>query len=97
MKRVEIMINQSITEDLIEGLQKQDLYHACTRWTPVYGLGNAGPREGSPVWPESNSVFLLFLEEEQLDALSPLIHDLKREFPEEGLKCFISQGPDEII
>ena len=70
---------------------------ACTRWSPVYGLGNAGPREGSAVWPETNSVILLFLEDENMEALRLVIKSLKKMYPDEGLKCFISKGPIEII
>ncbi len=97
MKRVEIFINQSIAEDLRERLDAAGLIDSFTRWNPVYGTGNSGPREGSSVWPETNSGFLLFTAKERLEELRSIIRALKEEFPDEGLKCFISEGPEEII
>lgn len=97
MKRVEIFINQSIAEDLQERLENAGILEACTRWTPVYGTGHAGPREGTAIWPETNSGYLIFIEEGQLDILRCIIQTLKTSHPEEGLKCFISEGPQEII
>jgi nitrogen regulatory protein PII len=97
MKRVEIFINQSIEEDLIEKLADEGFMKACTRWTPVFGNGNAGPREGTATWPEKNSGFLLFMKNEQIDTLKEIVSSLKKTHPREGLKCFISNGPDEIL
>ncbi len=97
MKRIEIMVNQSIAEDLQEHLADAGLLEACTRWSPVYGQGDSGPREGSAVWPETNTVLLLFLPAEDLEALRFVIKSLKNMYPDEGLKCFISEGPTETL
>jgi nitrogen regulatory protein PII len=97
MKRIEIMVNQSIAEDLQENLRDAGLMEACTRWTPVYGTGHVGPREGSAVWPETNTVLLLFLPAEKIEILRFAVASLKGIYPDEGLKCFISEGPIEIL
>jgi nitrogen regulatory protein PII len=97
IKRVEVFINQSIAEDLQEKLKKAGVMETCTRWTPVYGRGHAGPRQGTAIWPETNSGYLIFMEEGQLDILRSIIQTLKAAHPAEGLKCFISEGPQEII
>ena len=97
MKRVEIFVNQSIAEDLQERLKDAGHLEACTRWTPLFGLGKSGPKEGTPIWPETNSGFLLILPQRKLDSLRQVIRELKEEYPEEGLKCFISEGPEEIL
>jgi len=97
MKRVEIFCNQSIAEDLEERLEEAGLHRAVTRWTPVFGTGNSGPKEGSSVWPETNSAYLLFLKKKDLDKLRETILSIKADYPEEGLKCFISAGPEESI
>ncbi len=97
MKRVEIFINQSIADDLKERLDAAGLLDSFTRWNPVFGTGNSGPREGTSIWPETNSGFLLFTKKERVDELRSIIKALKSEFPDEGLKCFISEGPIEII
>lgn len=97
MKRVDIFINQSITEDLSDLLKEANLMEAYTRWTPVFGTGHSGPREGSSIWPETNSAVLLFIEDDQISVLKTIIKSLKENYPDEGLKCFISQGPEEIL
>lgn len=97
MKRVEIFVNQSIAEDLQDHLKEAGLLEASTRWTPVYGTGHAGPREGSAIWPETNSALLLMIKKKQLEPLRQIIAALKKVYPREGLKCYISAGPEEVL
>jgi hypothetical protein len=42
-------------------------------------------------------VLLLFLQDEEIESLGFVIKSLKNLYPDEGLKCFISEGPKEII
>lgn len=96
-KRVEIIINQSVEEDLRDALNELAPPPFFTRFSPVYGKGNSGPREGSPTWPESSNCYLLFLGEEQIEPLKEAVQSIKERFPSEGIKCFISAGAEEVL
>jgi hypothetical protein len=52
MKRVEIMVNQSVAEDLQEHLENAGLMDACTRWSPVYGWETPVPGRDRPSGPK---------------------------------------------
>ena len=98
MIRVEIICNQSIEEDIIEVLESHGLGENFTCLYPVFGRGRHGRREGSPVWPEENVIFLLFVEDDfRLDTLLENLEVVKRKFTDEGLRCYVERGVERLI
>jgi len=63
------------------------------------GKGRTGPREGTTIWPGTNSLFFVLTED---DRVSPLADELKRFWEEQkktlpvGLKVFASDA-DELL
>ena len=88
MKRVEIIANRSVEEDLMERLAQAGLDGAYTKFPVVHGSGRQGRREGETVWPEENFVLVLYCEEEDAGRLEAMIAELKVKFPLEGIKIF---------
>jgi nitrogen regulatory protein PII len=97
MKRLEIIANQAVEEDIIEVLESVGHGEAFTYFHPVYGRGKKGRREGSPVWPETNVMFLVYLDSETAYAVIAKMKDLKEVFPAEGIKCWLGDGPGEEV
>lgn len=97
MKRLEIIANQAVEEDIIETLEAVGHGESFTYFHPVYGRGKKGRREGSPVWPETNVYFLIYLDNETAHAFMDKLRLLKETFPAEGIKCWLSEGPVETI
>lgn len=92
MKRMDIIANQSIEENVIEELAAVGHGDEFTYMHPVYGRGKNGRREGSPVWPETNVMFVVYLEEDTARALAKRIHELASRYPNEGIRCWLSNA-----
>jgi nitrogen regulatory protein PII len=92
MKRIEIITNQSIEEDLLEMISTPDSSFNYTLIPNVRGRGRQGTREGSALWPERNCLLLLFIEDSQVDKIKEIVNKLKEKFPREGTKLYISQA-----
>lgn len=97
MTRVDIIANQSIEENLIDELVALGHGESFSYIHPVYGRGTSGRREGSAVWPETNVMFVVFLDGGTADTLAERVLDLRRRFPKEGIRCWISDTPVRAI
>ncbi len=88
MKRVEIVANRSVEEELVRALETgiPELYY--TVGPVVHGRGPKDWKQGNVVWPEEN--FLLFTYQDELVAAEVvrIVNDIKAEFPEEGIKVW---------
>jgi hypothetical protein len=92
MKRVEIIANRSIQEDLFDYFEKHELDHHYTIMPLVYGRGSSGPRKGDAIWPEENFLMIIYCEEVEVEKIAAAIREMKSYFPEEGTKMFVAQA-----
>lgn len=90
MKRVEIIANHSIEEDLFEAFEKRNIVKAFTKIPSVHGAGNSTPKRGDHIWPEENFLLLVFCNEEEAKLISQSVAEVKEHFTNEGIKLFIS-------
>ena len=90
MKRVEIITNQAIAEDLLESLEAHGVAEHYTIIPHVHGRGKQGTRAATALWPEENCIYLLFIEDQQVQKVRDSVKGIKAKFPNEGTKCFIS-------
>jgi hypothetical protein len=96
MKRLEIIANQSIEEDLFELLRKRGLAKKYTKIPGVHGAGNSEPKQGDHIWPEENFILILYCEEGDALATAEVIRELKTYFPTEGIKLFESNAEQTV-
>ncbi len=87
MKRIEIIANHSVEEDIMEALKGSGI-KAYTKIPVVHGTGNSSPKMGTSVWPEENMMLVIYTEEEKAARLKSLVASVKDKFPEEGIKYF---------
>ncbi len=97
MKRLEVIANQAVEEDIIEVLEAVGHGESFTYFHPVYGRGKKGRREGSAVWPETNVYFLVYLESEAAHRFMEKLRTVKESFPEEGIRCWLSDVVVESV
>lgn len=97
MKRVEIVINQALEIDIIEALEEMGYGGNFTYFHHVKGRGTEGRREGSPIWPEENNLFLIFMNDDEAFEMLQNVKKIKELFPTEGTHCYISEGPKDMI
>lgn len=91
MKRVEIILSAAIEEDFITKCEELSL-SAYTKLVDVLGRGNSVPKQGDDVWPQFNSLFILYCEEEKIEVIKNLVGELRMQYPSEGFSCFISEN-----
>ncbi|OHD14869.1 MAG: hypothetical protein A2Y34_14205 [Spirochaetes bacterium GWC1_27_15] len=88
MKRIEIIGNRSLEEDLFDRFKKNNVVNHYTKIPLVYGVGTSGPRMGDHTWPEENFMIIVYCDENEADLIQKTIEETKQYFKDEGLKMF---------
>lgn len=89
MVRLELIANRSVEEDFFDLLAGRGMADtAYTKVPVVFGSGRTGPRQGDHVWPEENFLLIMYCEEAIADRITDMVRDLKKIFPNEGIKLF---------
>ncbi len=88
MKRLEIIVNRSIEEDMFEIFKKNNIVKSYTKIPIVHGEGNSFPKMGDSIWPEENILMIIYTEDGEAELILECIRELKQLFPNEGVKCF---------
>lgn len=91
MKRIEIIGNRSIEEDLFELFKKNNICNFYTKVPIVHGVGSSGPRLGDTIWPEENFLIIVYCDEKEAKKILDAIKHIKKYFHDEGLKLFESE------
>ncbi|MDC7232595.1 MAG: hypothetical protein PQJ58_05150 [Spirochaetales bacterium] len=88
MRRVEIIVNQSIEADLFESFSSRGVASHYTKIPGAHGVGNSDPKMGDHIWPEENVVLIIYCKKEEAALIEDAVKDVKKRFPSEGLKIF---------
>ncbi|MCL2175688.1 MAG: hypothetical protein FWB73_06565 [Treponema sp.] len=88
MIRIEIIANQSVEENILEALAKENAGKFYTKIPSIVGVGACGPRMGTAVWPEENFILIIWCGEEEAQGIKRAIAKVKEKFPGEGIKLF---------
>lgn len=90
MKRIEIIFNQSLEEDIFAALQDIPEAQFFTLIPTVYGKGFSTPKMGDSVWPEENKLLIIYTSSETaVEKIEKAINSLQKTFQNEGLAYFI--------
>ena len=90
MKAILIPYNEAYKDRLIEILDKLNI-RGFTNWDSVQGRGTqkGQPHYGSHAWPTMNSVILTMIEDEKVDRLLEILHDLDMQTEAQGLHAYV--------
>lgn len=88
MKRIEIIANRSIQEDMFDVFRKAEIVKHYTLYPIVLGVGSSGPRMGDHIWPEENFSLIIYCDESESEKIKEVITELKAFFTSEGIKLF---------
>ena len=88
MMRIEIVANHSVEENILESLKDKGVGKYYTKYSNIYGVGSSGPRMGDAIWPEENFAMVIWCEEEEARGIEQAVADVKKHFPDEGIKVF---------
>ena len=88
MKRVEIVANRSVQEEIVMSLETgiPGLYY--TLIPVVHGRGPEDWKLGTVVWPEENFVLFTYQDETNAAEVVRIVRELKQQFPKEGIKVW---------
>lgn len=74
-----IVIESSAEPDVMEALTELGLPY-FTRWGDVAGNGETGRREGTAIFPGLNTVLLVVLPDERVEAVVHRLHEIRDSF-----------------
>ena len=95
MKRIEIMANLSVELDIMDILEKSGV-KGFTKIPVVHGAGSSNPKKGDSIWPEENFMLIICIEENMVQSIKDKIVELKRNFPNEGIKYYVTELVDHL-
>jgi hypothetical protein len=88
MKRLEIIANKSVEEEIINELDADIPDFMYTLIPVVHGKGKSAYRSGTAIWPEENFMLLSYLEDAAAEKAAAAITRLKQTFKGEEIKVF---------
>jgi hypothetical protein len=92
MKRLELIANQSVREELVEALELALPDFEYTLLPIAQGKGRRKRKEGTRTWPETNFLLLCYLGEDRASAAADAIRGIARRFPDEGICAALSEA-----
>jgi len=90
MKAIFIPYNEAYKDRLIEILSKLNI-RGFTNWDSVQGRGTkkGEPHYGTHAWPTMNSAIFTVIEDEKVDKLLEILHDLDMQTEAQGLHAYV--------
>lgn len=88
-KRIEIIANQSVEDDIIEMLEEQNPEIQYTLEENIYGKGRTSRKLGSTIWPEMNFRMTIYADENNCKIILGIVENIKQKFNEEGISVFV--------
>ncbi len=94
MKRIEIIANRSVQDDMVEALEGAipDFFYSLLPL--VHGRGRQKRRLGTATWPEENFLLLAYVPDAACRKAREVVAEVKRKFPREGIKVFSAPADD---
>jgi len=92
MKRLEIIANQSVREELIEEIETAIPDVEYTMIPIVHGKGKRKRKEGTRTWPETNFLLISYMADAEALEAKIAVAKIVRRFPDEGIYAAISDA-----
>ncbi len=92
--RVEIVCSQALEEDFTEEFEKAGVGKFYTKISPVMGAGYSNPHLGDSVWPQLNTMYIIFCSKEDSEKIIEIVYKLRKLFITEGISCFVGSGTE---
>lgn len=90
MKSILITFDQAYYERIIDMLERNNC-RGFTAWQEVQGRGskNGEPHYGSHAWPSLASAIITVVEDNRVDNVFEILHQMDVETPKLGLRAFV--------
>ena len=91
--RIEIICSQAMGEDLLDGFKFRKI-KCYTQIPSLVGTGYSVPKLGNEIWPQLNTMFIVYCNKEDSKKIKALIKTLRKQFVGEGLACYVSKAKE---
>jgi hypothetical protein len=88
--RYDVILSSAIEEDFVQGMERRVPGFRYTKMTDVTGRGYSVPKQGDAIWPQLNSAFVLYCDEQEGAAVLDVVRELRERYIGEGLACWRS-------
>lgn len=90
MKAIFIAFDQAYYESIVEALNRNGC-RGFTAWEQVQGRGSKTgvPHYGSHAWPSMASSILTMVDDDKVDAVLRMLHEMDLATPKLGLRAFV--------
>ena len=92
--RVEIICSQALEEDFAEEFDKAGVGKRYTKLAGVMGAGYSNPHLGDAIWPQLNTMYIIYCDEKEAATIQQIVLKLRQLFITEGIGCFIASGTE---
>ena len=90
LKRVEVIANHSVEQDIMDVLELKGMASHFTKIPSVHGRGDADPKRGDHIWPEENFILIVYCDDNQASIIEKAMEEVRESFPNEGICCFVT-------
>lgn len=90
--RIEIICSQALEEDFAEEFENNNVAKMFTKIDNVKGAGYNNPHLGDAVWPQLNTMYIIYCNKEDAKKIASIVFKLRKLYKTEGIGCFISQS-----
>jgi len=94
MIRLEVFANHSVEENIFEAFKLEGVGKYYTKFPGILGVGSSGSRMGDSIWPEENFSLVIWCEEDEARGIARAVAEVKKQFPDEGIKIFGLPEPE---
>lgn len=88
LKRVEIIANQSVQEEILGGIETAIPGVLYTMIPVVHGKGSEDRKLGTSTWPETNFLLITYVSASDEDKIMHEVENVRKKFPTEGIAIF---------
>lgn len=92
MKRLEIIANQSVKNELMESLEAALPKIEYTLLPTVQGKGRSKKKQGTRVWPETNFLLISYISDLDLETARKVLASVKTQYAAEGIFACASEA-----
>jgi len=92
MKRLEVIANQSVKDELLEALGSAIPELEYTLLPSVQGSGRSKRKLGTRTWPETNFLLISYMADMEALEAKTVVAYIARRFPDEGIYAAISEA-----
>ena len=92
--RLEVILSQAIQNDFLSDINFAVPDIKYTQIADASGRGFTIPKLGDAIWPQLNTIFVIYCTEEESNKVLAVVKRLRERYADEGAACFKSEAEE---